>query len=288
MRALLSVEAGGPETLQLRHIPIPEPKAGEVRIRVAACAINYPDALVIEDRYQFRPERPFSPGGEVSGIVDAAGPSSTSFGVGERVLAGNIFGGLADYVIMPESACYALPAEMPFDQAAAFLMTYGTSYHALKDRAQVRAGESLMVLGAAGGVGLAAVELGKQMGLRVIAGVSSEKKAKVARSRGADAVVVYPPGPLDRDQASELTAGIKAAAGGEVNVVYDPVGGSFAEPALRALSWDGRYLVVGFPAGIPSIPLNLPLLKGVKIIGVFWGASSTDSQIRTGLTSPKS
>lgn len=272
MKALLSLVAGGPETLQISRISVPNPQAGEVRIVVAACAINFPDTLVIQDRYQFRPERPFSPGAEVSGVIDALGPGVTDFAVGDRVLAGNIFGGLAEYVIMPERLCYPLPSAMPFDEAAAFLMTYGTSHHALNDRAQARSGECLMVLGAAGGVGLAAVELGKHMGLRVIAGVSSEEKAAVVRGRGADAVIVYPPGPLDRDQAKALTTAIKAAAGGDVDIVYDPVGGSFAEPALRALAWDGRYLVVGFPAGIPHIPLNLPLLKGIKIVGVFWGA----------------
>ncbi|WP_109807541.1 NADPH:quinone oxidoreductase family protein [Sphingosinithalassobacter portus] len=272
MRALLSEAVGGPETLRLRDVPLPEPGPGQVRIRVAACGINFPDALIIEDRYQFRPERPFAPGAEVSGFVDALGPGVTDLTVGDRVLAGEVCGGLAEQVLMPDGRCYRIPAAMPFDEAAAFLMTYGTSHHALKDRGKVQPGETMLVMGAAGGVGLAAVELGKAMGVRVIGAVSSAEKAAVVRDRGADDVIVYPSGPLSREEGKAFGAAIREAAGGEIDIVYDPVGGSYAEPALRALAWDGRYLVVGFPAGIPSIPLNLPLLKGIHIIGVFWGS----------------
>lgn len=272
MKALLSEVVGGPETLRLREVPVPEPGPGQVRIRVAACGINYPDALIIEDRYQFRPPRPFSAGAEVSGVVEAVGKDVDALAVGDRVLAGDVCGGLAEQVLMPAWRCYTIPDTMPFDEAAAFLMTYGTSHHALKDRALVKGGECLLVLGAAGGVGLAAVELGKRMGANVIAAVSTEAKAVVARSHGADQAILYPAGPLDRDQARAFADSIRSAAGGDVDVVYDPVGGSYSEPALRTLAWDGRFLVVGFPAGIPSIPMNLPLLKGCHITGVFWGA----------------
>lgn len=276
MKALLSVAAGGPETLVLCDSPAPEPGPGEIRVRVAACGINYPDALIIEDRYQFKPERPFSPGAELSGTVDAVGPGVTEFRPGDRILGGGIFGGLAEQAVLPVARCYALPdtlpAAMPLDIAAAFLMTYGTSHYALKDRGALARGETLLVMGAAGGVGLAAVELGKLMGASVIAAVSSAEKGEIARAHGADAVILYPTGPLDRDAARAFSAAIKQAAGGEIDVIYDPVGGSYSEPALRTMAWNGRYLVIGFPAGIPAIPLNLPLLKGCQIIGVFWGS----------------
>lgn len=273
MKALVSEAAGGPETLVVRERPVPQPGPGEVRIRVAACGVNYPDALIIEDRYQFRPERPFSPGAEVSGIIDAVGEGVRDLAVGDRVLGGDVCGGMAEQIVIAAWRCFRIPDAMPFDQAAAFLMTYGTSHYALKDRARLQKGEVLLILGAAGGVGLAAVELGKRMGARVIAGVSSEAKADVARQHGADAAIVYPVGPLDKAQARGLSEAIRAAAGGDVDVVYDAVGGSYSEPALRTLGWDGRFLVVGFPAGIASIPLNLPLLKSCHISGVFWGAS---------------
>ncbi|HEX7872287.1 MAG TPA: NADPH:quinone oxidoreductase family protein [Sphingobium sp.] len=272
MKALLSEAPGGPETLVLRDYPLPEPGPGEIRVRVASCGINYPDALIIEDRYQFKPQRPFAPGAEVSGIVDAVGDGVTDFSVGDRVLGGDVYNCLAEQVVLRAARCYPMPPSMPMDVAAAFLMTYGTSHHALKDRARIAAGETLLVMGAAGGVGLAAVELGKAMGANVIAAVSSTEKGEIARTHGADSVIVYPHGPLDRDAARAFNAAIRDAAGGEVDVVYDPVGGTYAEPALRALAWEGRYLVVGFPAGIPAIPLNLPLLKGCQIVGVFWGS----------------
>ncbi len=273
MKALVSEAVGGPETLVIHKRPVPQPGPGQVRIRVAACGINYPDALIIEDRYQFRPERPFSPGAEVSGVVDAVGEGVRGLEVGDRVLGGEVCGGLAEQLVIAEWRCFRIPDEMPFDQAAAFLMTYGTSHYALKDRARLQPGEKLLILGAAGGVGLAAVELGKRMGAKVIAGVSSPAKADVARRHGADEAIVYPAGPLDKAQARAFTEAAKAAAGGDIDVVYDGVGGSYSEPALRTLGWDGRFLVVGFPAGIASIPLNLPLLKSCHISGVFWGAS---------------
>jgi NADPH2:quinone reductase len=273
MKALLSKAPGGPETLALQTVADPLPGPGQVRICVAACGINFPDFLIIQDRYQFKPERPFAPGSEVAGRVDLVGDGVTSIRPGDRVLAVTAWGGLAEKAVVKESSCFGIPDHMPVDEAAAFLMTYGTSRYALNDRARLQPGETLLVLGAAGGVGLAAVELGKSMGARVIGAVSTARKAEIARERGADATIIYPSGDFDRAAARALTGQIKAAAGGEVNVVYDGVGGPYSEPALRTVGWDGRYLVIGFPAGIPSIPLNLPLLKSCSIMGVFWGAS---------------
>lgn len=274
MKALLSTRVGGPDSLAIGQLPDPEPADGEIRIRVEACGINFPDVLIIEDLYQYKPERPFSPGAEVAGTVDKVGAGVTDFAVGDRVFGGTGWGGLAELITMPAWRCARIPAAMPMDQAAAFLMTYGTSYYALKRRGRLAPGETLLVLGAAGGVGLAAVELGKAMGARVIGAVSSEEKAAVVKSRGADAAIVYPREALDKLQSKAFTEQIRAAAGnGAVDVVYDAVGGSYAEPALRAIGWDGRYLVIGFAAGIPSMPLNLALLKGCSIVGVFWGAS---------------
>lgn len=273
MKALLSKAVGGPETLVLDDLPDPKPLKGEVVIAVRAVGVNFPDVLIIEDKYQFKPERPFAPGGEIAGEVEAVGEGVTHLKPGDRVLAMTGWGGMAEKLAVDASRCIPVPPEMGFDVAAGFVMTYGTSIHALKDRAQLKAGETLLVLGAAGGVGLAAVELGKAMGARVVAAVSSEPKAAMARAHGADEAIVYPPGPFDKDASKALAQQFKAACGGEgANVIYDPVGGGYAEPALRAIAWEGRYLVVGFPAGIPSIPLNLTLLKSCQIVGVFWGA----------------
>jgi NADPH:quinone reductase len=273
MLALLSKQPGGPETLALETLAEPRPKPGEILLAVRACGVNYPDALIIEDRYQFKPERPFAPGSEVSGIVEALGEGVTALKVGDRVIGSCGWGGMAEKLALPAERCIPMPDVMPFDEAAAFIMTYGTSYHALKDRAQLKPGETLLVLGAAGGVGLAAVELGKAMGARVIAAVSSDEKAALARRHGADESIVYPAGPLEKGGAKALAEGFKAACGRNgADVIYDPVGGDYSEAALRAIAWEGRFLVVGFPAGIAKIPLNLPLLKSCQIVGVFWGA----------------
>jgi NADPH2:quinone reductase len=270
MKALLSELPGGPDTLVLRDVPEPSPGRGQVRIAIRFCGINYPDALVIEDKYQIRPPRPFAPGFEISGVVDAVGEGVTTLKPGDAVIAAALGGGLAEKAVTDARACIPIPEGMPFDVAAGLIFTYGTSYHALKDRGELRAGETLLVLGAAGGVGLAAVELGKAMGARVIAAVSSETKAAVAREHGADQVVIYPREGID---PKTLAAQFKEACGPKgADVIYDPVGGDYAEPALRTAAWKGRYLVIGFPAGIPKIPLNLPLLKGCDIRGVFWGA----------------
>jgi len=270
MKILLSELPGGPSTLVLREVPEPTPGPGQVRIAVRACGINYPDVLLIEDKYQVRLPRPFAPGLEVAGVVDAVGPAAGRFAVGDRVIGHLASGGLAEKAVTLAKDCVPIGAEMPFDVAAGLLITYGTSYHALKDRGELRAGETLLVLGAAGGVGLAAVELGKATGARVVAAVSSEAKAQVARDHGADLAIVYPREPSDPKALAGL---FKQACGANgADVIYDPVGGDYAEAALRAIAWGGRFLVVGFPAGIPRIPLNLPLLKSCDIRGVIWGA----------------
>jgi NADPH:quinone reductase-like Zn-dependent oxidoreductase len=273
MKALLSHEPGPPETLRLDDISEPQPGRGELLVKVHACAINYPDVLIIEDKYQFRPPRPFAPGGEIAGEVIAVGEEVADWQVGERLIAVTGHGGLSELATVPARAAYRLPHDRSFEDGAALLLTYATSIHALYDRGRLTAGETLLVLGAAGGVGLAAVELGKAKGARVVAAVSSEEKAKAAREAGADETIVYPRGPFDKDGQKALSELFKAAVGPNgADVIYDPVGGDYAEPALRAIAWEGRYLVVGFPAGIPKLPLNLTLLKSCDVCGVFWGA----------------
>lgn len=275
MRAVLSEVSGGPETLvYTTTAPVPEPSPGEVRIRVRAAALNFPDLLLIEDKYQDRPPRPFAPGSEVAGTVDALGAGVTGFTPGQPVMAVTSQGGFAEYVCAAAAKTSAIPAGMPFDQASALLVTYATAWHGLKARADLRPGETLLVLGAAGGVGLAAVELGKALGARVVAAVSSPEKLAIAHEAGADAGLVYPAGDLSLDQQRALSRAIKAECGaGGASVVFDPIGGALAEPAFRAIGWGGRYLVIGFAAGIASLPLNLPLLKGAGILGVYWADS---------------
>ncbi len=273
MQALLSVAPGGPETLELTTLPDPTPGKGELLIEVKAAGVNFPDTLIIRDLYQMKPPRPFAPGGEIAGEVLAIGEGVTGFEPGDRVLALTGHGGFATHLTLKAATAIKIPDEMPYEDAACFIFTYGTSYHALKDRAHLQSGETLLVLGAAGGVGSAAIELGKAMGARVIAAVSSQDKAEFCRQVGADETIVYPKD-MDKQAQKDFSGQIKALAGPNgVDVVYDAVGGSFAEPALRSMAWNGRFLVVGFPAGIPNIPLNLPLLKGCQVVGVFWGAS---------------
>ncbi|HEX6218040.1 MAG TPA: NADPH:quinone oxidoreductase family protein [Sphingomicrobium sp.] len=273
MKALLSTEPGPPETLKLVDIDDPAPDLGELLIRVRAAAINFPDVLIIEDKYQLRPPRPFAPGGEISGEVEAVGEGVEGWKVGDRIIAVTGYGGLAEKMVIPARAAFRLPAGRSFAEGSALLLTYATSIHALLDRGKLEAGQTLLVLGAAGGVGLAAVELGKAYGARVIAAVSSEEKAAAAREAGADEAIVYPSGPFDKEGQKALAQLFKDAVGPEgADVIYDPVGGDYAEPALRAIGWEGRYLVVGFPAGIPRLPLNLTLLKSCDVCGVFWGA----------------
>jgi NADPH2:quinone reductase len=272
MKALLSRQAGGPETLLLEEIPEPVPGRGEVRIKVHVVGVNFPDLLIIQDLYQIKPPRPFAPGGELSGVVELLGEGVANVKVGDRVLVSPVRSAMAEKAIGNAANCWKIPDSMPFDQAAALLLTYGTSQHALKDRAQLRAGETLLILGAGGGVGLAAVELGKAMGARVIAAASSAEKLALAREHGADEGVQYPAGPLDKTAARALTDSFKAVCGPDgANVIYDGIGGDYTEAALRAIAWQGRHLVVGFTAGIPKLPLNLALLKGCEIVGVFCG-----------------
>jgi NADPH:quinone reductase len=273
MQALLSTAPGGPETLVLSKLPDPVAGPGELLVRVRAAAINYPDVLIIEDKYQMRPPRPFAPGGEIAGEVEAVGDGVEGWAIGDRLIAVPGFGGLAEKVVISAKTAISLPASRSFVDGAALLLTYATSIHALYDRGKLAPEQTLLVLGAAGGVGLAAVELGKARGARVIAAVSSEPKAQAARDAGADATMVYPAGPFDREMSKALDAQFKEAVGPNgADVIYDPVGGDYAEPALRAIAWEGRYLVVGFPAGIPRLPLNLTLLKSCDVCGVFWGA----------------
>jgi NADPH:quinone reductase-like Zn-dependent oxidoreductase len=270
VRALLSHEPGGPETLRLDELPDPTPGAGELLVRVRACAINYPDVLIIEDKYQLKPPRPFAPGSEIAGEIEVVGEGVTGWAVGDRIIAATGFGGLVEKVVIPAARAIPLPADRSFEEGSALLLTYATAIHALVDRGRLEAGQTLLVLGAAGGVGMAAVEIGKALGARVIAAVSSEEKAKAAREAGADETLVYPTGDLDPKALTQL---FKEAVGPDgADVILDPVGGDYAEAALRAIGWEGRFLVVGFPAGIPKLPLNLTLLKSCDVCGVFWGA----------------
>ena len=266
MKSLLCVEYGPPEKLVIREIDAPSPGTGEIRIIMHAAGLNFPDGLIIQNLYQFKPALPFTPGGEAAGVIEAIGDGCGGLAVGDRVAVMTRWGAFAERVIAPASSAVKLPAEMPYDEGAAFGMTYGTAYHALVQRADLKSGETLLVLGAAGGVGLAAVEIGKALGARVIAAASSPEKLLLAREHGADDMIDY--------STADLKAAAKALTGGQgVDVVFDPVGDRFAEPALRSIKWGGRYLVVGFAAGaIPHPPLNLVLLKSAAIIGVFWGA----------------
>jgi NADPH2:quinone reductase len=272
MRALLSTKAGGPETLIVAEAADPAPAADEVVIRVKACGVNFPDTLIIEDKYQFQPARPFSPGGEVAGVAESVGKNVSTIRPGDRVIGWCIWGGMAEKVVAKAANCIPIPDQMPFDEASALILTYGTSYYALKNRANLRPGETLLVLGAAGGVGLAAVELGKALQARVVAAASSEEKVAFAKEHGAEDCVVYPRGPFDRQALRALSANFKRACPDGADVIYDAVGGNYAEAALRGIAWEGRFLVVGFPAGIPKLPLNLVLLKSCQIVGVFWAA----------------
>ena len=265
MKAVLCKQHGLPDTLVVEDVPSLLPAAGQVVVNMKAAGVNFPDALIIQGKYQMKPPFPFSPGTELAGIVKAVGEGVKHPKAGDAVIAYAGYGGFAEEVLVEARACIPLPAGVDFKVGAAFMMTYGTSYHALKDRAQLKAGETLLVLGAAGGVGSAAVELGKLMGARVIAAASSDDKLEACKQLGADATINY--------SSEDLREAVKRVTDGKgVDVVYDPVGDKYAEPAMRDMAWGGRYLVIGFAGGdIPKIPLNLPLLKGFSIVGVFWG-----------------
>lgn len=266
MKAVLCKHYGPPESLVIEEIEPLKAGKGQVVIAVKACSVNFPDTLIIQGKYQFKPEMPFSPGGEVAGIVKEVGEGVTHFKPGNRVIAFTGWGGFAEEVVTEAARLLPMPDEMDFVTGAAFVMTYGTSIHALMDRAELREGETLLVLGAAGGVGLATVELGKIMGARVIAAASSDEKLAVCKQYGADDGINY-----DTEDLRERIRTITNGRG--VDVIFDPVGGKYSEAALRNMAWKGRHLVIGFAAGdIPRIPLNLTLLKGCSIVGVFWGA----------------
>jgi len=266
VKAILCKEYGPADTLVIEDVPSPVAKGRGVKVRVKAAGLNFPDTLIIEGKYQLKPTLPFSPGGEMSGEVIAVGEKVTRFKVGDRVAGLTGYGAFAEEVIVPEHNVLLLPDGMSDEKAAAFIMVYGTSYYALKQRANIQAGESLLVLGASGGVGRATVELGKAMGARVIAAASSAQKLAVAKAAGADDFINYTEEPL-KDAIKRLTN----SKG--VDVIYDPVGGDYTEQALRAMAWNGRHLIIGFAAGdIPKIPANLTLLKGCSVVGVFWGS----------------
>jgi NADPH2:quinone reductase len=266
MRAVLCKDLTGPDSLVVEDLPSPEPGKGQVVVRTHAVALNFPDVLLVQGKYQFKPELPFSPGGEVAGEVIALGEGVDDLAVGDRLLTTMPWGGMREEVAVETANAIPIPDRISYETAAAFLTAYGTSHYALKQRAALQEGETLVVLGAAGGVGLAAVELGKAMGARVIACASSDEKLALCRERGADETINY--------SSEDLKTRIKSLTKGQgADVVYDPVGGPYSEPALRATGWSGRFLVVGFAAGeIPKIPLNLTLLKSCQIVGVFWGA----------------
>lgn len=265
MKAVLCKSHGMPDTLVVEDVPSPDLSEGQVLISVKACGVNFPDTLIIQGKYQFKPDLPFSPGGEVSGVIKAVGDGVTNVSVGDRVIAFSTWGGFAEELAVDANRLIKMSDKMEFEKASAFILTYGTSYHALKDRANIQPGETLLVLGASGGVGLAAIQLGKAMGARVIAAASTKEKLDVCAANGADELINYSSEDL-RARVKEITQGTG------VDVIYDPVGGPLSEKALRDMSWRGRFLVVGFAVGeIPKVPLNLALLKGCSIVGVFWG-----------------
>ncbi len=273
MKALMSTKVGGPDSLEMLEVDNPAAGKGQVVIDVKACSINYPDVLIIQDMYQFKPPRPFAPGGEVSGVIAEVGEGVTGLKVGDRVASTTGHGGLVEKVAVDHNSVFKIPDNVSFEDASALILTYGTSIHALVDRGHIKEGDTLLVLGASGGVGIAAVELGKAFGARVVAAVSSEEKAAFAKAAGADETVVYGRAPFDKDQSKALSAQFKAAVGPNgADIIYDAVGGDYSEPAVRSIAWEGRFLVVGFPAGIAKLPLNLTLLKSCDVCGVFWGA----------------
>jgi NADPH2:quinone reductase len=265
MKAIVCKTWGLPDSLVVEELPDAAPGPGEVAIDVHAAGVNFPDVLIIQNKYQFKPELPFTPGSELAGVVRAVGEGVTHFKAGDKALAFVNLGAFAQQITVSAKAVVPMPPGLDFDTAAAFTLTYGTSHHAVVDRAQLKAGETMLVLGAAGGVGLAAIEIGKALGARVIAAASTDEKLAICKQHGADATINY--------TTEDLREAIKAATDGKgPDVIYDPVGGIYAEPAFRSIAWRGRYLVIGFANGeIPKLPLNLPLLKGASLVGVFWG-----------------
>jgi NADPH2:quinone reductase len=266
MKAIVCQRFGPPSNLEYLEMPDPVPAPDELLINIKACSVNFPDTLIIQGQYQYKPDFPFSPGSDIAGIVEVVGEKVTNFKPGDEIVAITTWGGFAEKIVCKAYLCFAKPPNMDMVQAASFLLAYGTSYYALADRGSLKKDETMLVLGASGGVGLAAVELGKLLGARVIAAASSTEKLELCRQYGADVLINY--------QKENLKERVKELTGNKgVDVIYDPVGGQYSDLAMRSMAWGGRYLVVGFAAGeIPRLPLNLPLLKGCAIIGVFWGA----------------
>ncbi len=266
MKAVVCKTFGGPDVLEVDEVDDPVPGPGQLLVEVRACSVNFPDLLMIQDLYQFKPGPPFIPGSEVAGVIRQVGEGVTGYAPGDRVLGSSMLtGGMAELANVRADTSVPIPEGVELSDAAGLLYGYGTSYHALKDRAHIQPGESLVVLGAAGGVGIAAVELGHLMGARVIAAASTDEKLELCRAHGADETINY--------TTEDLKTRIRELTGGDgADVIYDPVGGPYAEAALRSTAWDGRFLVVGFTAGIPRVPLNLALLRGCNIVGVFWGS----------------
>jgi NADPH2:quinone reductase len=268
MQAWLCENPVGVDALNWKELPTPLPQAGEVLVEIKAASLNFPDLLIVQNKYQMKPPLPFVPGSEYAGVVQAVGAGVSHLRVGQRVACLSGTGGFGTHTLAPAERCLPLSDDFPFADAAAFIMTYATSHHALIDRGQLKAGETVLILGAAGGVGTAAIQIAKAAGARVIAAASSDDKCALCRTLGADATINY--------STENFRDAIKAASNGKgPDVIYDPVGGDLAEPAFRSIAWRGRYLVVGFAAGpIPALPLNLPLLKGASLVGVFWGEFS--------------
>jgi NADPH2:quinone reductase len=266
MHAWLCENPVGVDALNWKEVATPQPKAGQVLIEIMAASLNFPDLLIVQNKYQTKPALPFVPGSEYAGVVQAVGDGVTHLKVGQHVACLSGTGGFGTHTVAQAALCMPLPAGFPFVDAAAFIMIYATSYHALVDRAQLKAGETVLVLGAAGGVGTSAIQIAKACGARVIAAASTEEKCALCKSIGADATINY--------SSEDLREAVKTLTDGKgPNVIYDPVGGDYTEPAFRSIGWRGRYLVIGFAAGpIPALPLNLPLLKGASIVGVFWGS----------------
>ena len=266
MKAIICNKYGLPNTLEYQEVENPKPKKGELLISVKACSVNFPDTLIIQGLYQYKPAPPFSPGSDIAGVVEAIGDGVVGFQIGDEIVGFNPYGGFAEKVCAPARDCFPKPKGMSMVNASAFLMAYGTSYHALKDRGLLSKGKSVLVLGASGGVGITAVELAKLMGAKVIAAASTDEKLDLCKKFGADKVINYATENL-KERTKELTGGKG------VDIIYDPVGGDYSEQAFRAIAWKGKHLVVGFANGtIPKIPLNLTLLKGAEVTGVFWGA----------------
>ncbi|MCL4146417.1 UNVERIFIED_CONTAM: hypothetical protein GTU68_021189 [Idotea baltica] len=266
MKAIVCNKFGLPNSLEYQEIKTPSPKEDEILLSVKACSVNFPDTLIIQGKYQFKPNFPFSPGSDVAGIIEKVGKNVKNLNVGDEIVGFIAFGGFAEKAIVKAKDCFPKPKGMSMVNAAAFLLAYGTSYYALKDRANLQKGETILILGASGGVGLTALELAKLMGAKVIAAASTKEKLELCKQFGADEVINYTEVNL-KDKVKELNNGKG------VDVIYDPVGGSFSELALRTIAWKGRHLVIGFANGeIPKIPINLTLLKGASIVGVFWGA----------------